>query len=98
MAKVHMKGYILCLLNDSPGGMWDYEISDAVLKEYSHTGYYWKGEVRAALADLFSGALVEELEDALDDGKHFAKGKILCKFNLTPFGKQRMQDTGLIKA
>lgn len=98
MAKIHMKGYILCLLNDHPGGLWDYEIFNAVSKEYNHSNDFWKGEVRATMIDLYSGALVEELEDALDDGQHFSVGKLLCKFNLTPFGKQRMRDTGLINA
>ncbi len=93
MAKIHMKGFILQLL--AKQAMWDHEIADAVEKEYGYSGKYWHGEIRATLTDLFSGALVEEQEDALDDGKYFGAGKILVKFSLTPFGKERMQETGL---
>lgn len=90
-----MKGFILRLLDGHPGGLWDHEIAEQVLAEYRHRGDYWRGEVRATLTDLFSGALLEEIEDALDDGKHFGAGKVLVKFRLTPFGRRRMVETGL---
>jgi len=93
MAKTHMKGFILQLLDKQ--AMWDYEIAGAIENEYGFSGRYWHGEIRATLTDLFSGALIEELQSALDDGSYFGAGKVLLKFNLTPFGKQRMRETGL---
>ena len=96
MAKLHMKGFILRLLNDNASGLWDYQIADAVLKEYNHKGDYWKAEVRSTLNDLFSGALIEEQENNLDNGEHFATGKLLMKFRLTRFGKDRMRETGIL--
>ncbi len=95
MKKLHMKGFILRLLDRNKDGLWDYEIAREVLAEYCHSGGYWRGEVRATLTDLFSGALLEEIEDRLDDGEHFGTGKVLVKFKLTPFGRKRMIETGL---
>ena len=95
---IHMKGYILLQLNDAPDGLWDYEIASQVLKDYDvdKNTVFWKGEVRATLTDMFSGALIEELEDKLDDGEHFGPERVLCKFRLTPFGRERMQETGIL--
>ena len=97
MKRLHMKGFILRLLDENKDGLWDYEIAQKVLAEYRHSGDYWCGEVRATLTDLFSGALLEEIEDRLDDGEYFGAGKVLVKFKLTPFGRRRMIETGLLQ-
>ncbi len=91
-----MKGYILNLLEQCRDGLWDYEIAEKVMAEYNHSGLYWHGEVRANLTDLFSGALLEEVEDKLDDGEYFGEGKVLVKFKLSPFGRTRMLESGLL--
>ena len=91
-----MKGYILQLLDKCKEGLWDYEIAEKVMDEYNHAGLYWHGEVRANLTDLFSGALLEEVEDKLDDGDYFGHGKVLVKFKLSPFGRTRMLESGLL--
>ncbi len=94
---LHMKGYILRLLMEAgESGVWDYEIMTSVFAEYGYSGSYWKGEVRATLTDLYSGALIEEIEDDLDDGGSFGIGKILIKFRISAFGTQRIAETGLI--
>lgn len=93
---LHMKGFILQILQEAADtGLWDYEIMQAAFREFDREGDYWKGEIRATLTDLYSGALVEELEDDLDDGRYFGKDKILMKFTLTYFGAKRMAETGL---
>jgi hypothetical protein len=97
MKKLHMKGYILYLMHEYQDGLWDYEIAQKVLAEYQHSGTYWQGVIRASLTDLFSGALLEEVEDRLDDGEYFGAGKVLVKFKLSPFGHKRMVETGLHK-
>lgn len=96
MKKLHMKGFVLRLLNENENGLWDYEIAQRVLSEYGHSGAYWRGEVRATLTDLFSGALLEEVEDRLDNGEYFGADKVMVKFKLTPFGRRRMIETGLL--
>ncbi|HIJ22793.1 MAG TPA: DMT family transporter [Gammaproteobacteria bacterium] len=96
-SRLHMKGYILRELAEAAdNGLWDYEIMRAVFHEYGRKGDYWKGEIRVTLTDLFSGALIEEIEDALDDGRYFGENKILMKFKISPFGMKRMSETGLI--
>ena len=84
------------MLSENEEGLWDYEIAQRVLTEYGHAGAYWRGEVRATLTDLFSGALLEEIEDRLDDGEYFGADKVQVKFKLTPFGRRRMIETGLL--
>lgn len=94
---LHMKGFILQqLCKAGEDGLWDHEIMQLVFDEYGRDGPYWKGEIRATLTDLFSGALVLEVEDDLDDGRYFGSGKILMKFKLSAFGTARMVETGLI--
>jgi len=93
---LHMKGFILQqLAKAGEDGLWDHEIMQLVFDEFDRSGTYWKGEIRATLTDLFSGALVLEVEDDLDDGRYFGSGKILMKFRLSPFGTARMSETGL---
>ncbi len=96
MNKLHLKGYILRLLEEHKEGLWDYQIAEKVMIEYDHSGSYWHGEVRANLTDLFSGALLEEVEDCLDDGNYFGEGKVLVKFKLSSFGRTRMVESGLL--
>ncbi len=98
MSKLHIKGFILQLLNENNDGLWDYEIAKAVMSAYNHKGEYWYGEIRATLTDLYSGALLAEIEDKLDDGRYFGAGKVLVRFRLTPFGRKRMIETGLLEA
>ncbi|MCP3968803.1 MAG: DMT family transporter [Rhodobacteraceae bacterium] len=94
---LHMKGFVLRILADAAErGLWDHEIMQEVFRRYGRDSKYWKGEVRATLTDLYSGALIEELEDDLDDGRHFGKDKILMKFRISPFGVERMSETGLL--
>lgn len=95
MSKLHIKGYILQTLNRRQEGLWDHQIAEQVLNEYGLRGDYWRGTVRVTLTDLHAGGLIEEFEQALDDGSHFGNDKVLFKFRLSPFGLERMRDTGL---
>ena len=100
MPKIHIKGRILQIIHEhtegkSFKGIWDYEIARQILKEYGLAGGYAM-EMRVTLTDLFSGALIETIEEKLDKGEHFGKGKILFKFSLTNFGRDRIADTGII--
>ena len=93
---LHMKGFILRLLADAGnGGLWDYEVMQKVFEKYRFRSDYWKGEIRVTLTDLYSGALIEEMEDDLDDGRYFGRDKVLMKFRLSEFGAERMVETGL---
>lgn len=91
--KLHMKGYILQLLADGEA-LWDNDIAHRALQEYGKPeDDYWTGSIRAVLADLYSGGLVQTPEDTLDE----ATGKVHFRYAITEFGRQRMADTGLIE-
>lgn len=98
MAKIHIKGRLLQLLEQG-GPQWDYELAAKIQSEYSEaSGQYWYDTIRLNLADLFSSGLVTEVEQAIDPGKSYGVEKILFKFDLTDFGRERMRDTGLSTA
>lgn len=89
--KIHIKGFILQQLAASPG-LWDTEIGRRVCGEYDKpAGDYWFGTVRACLADLSSGGLIQAIEDKVDA----ASGKLLFKYRVSDFGLARMRQTGL---
>ena len=96
MAKLHLKGHMLRVLLGKPDGLWDHEVARETMREYGLQGAYWKGTVRVTLSDLYSGGLIEEVDEALDDGTYFEAGKVLLKYRLTNFGRERMLDTGIV--
>lgn len=96
MSDVHIKGYMLQLLSRS-GAMWDHEIADAVMTEYGLSGDYWYGTVRVTLTDLFSGGLLDEVETTIGPGGSSSEEKLLLKFALNDFGRDRMRQSGLLE-
>ena len=96
MSKLHMKGRILQLINEQQDkGIWDWQVTDAVMAEYGLSGAYWRGNTRVTLTDLFSSGIIESVEEELDDQAYFGLGRVLFKFRLYDFGRQRMLDTAL---
>lgn len=96
MKRLHMKGRILQLINARRDeGIWDWELTDALMSEYDLTGPYWRGNTRVTLTDLFSTGIIESVEEKLDDQGYFGVGRVLFKFRLNDFGRQRMLDTEL---
>ncbi len=96
MPDLHIKGYMLELLARQ-GAMWDYEIADGVMTAYDLAGDYWYGTVRLTLTDLYAGGLLEELEATIDPEKSGGEEKVLFRYQLTDFGRERMQQSGLLE-
>ncbi len=97
MSKLHMKGRILQLINDRcDAGIWDWEISEAIQREYGVSGHYWKGTIRVTLTDLYSSGIIESIEEKLDDEAYFGLDKVLFRFRMNEFGRQRMRDAELV--
>lgn len=94
---MHIKGYMLQQLA-SRGEMWDHEIANDVMRAYNLSGEYWNGTVRLTLADLHSSGLLNEVEKTVDPDKSFGEEKLLFKYTLTQFGRERMRDSGLLEA
>lgn len=95
--RVHMKGYILQLLAEH-GQLWDYEVAEKTLAAYGLSGRYWYGTIRLTLTDLYSGGLLDEVGSTVDPSKSFGEEKILMRMQLNSFGRERMQQTGLMEA
>ncbi len=94
---MHMKGHMLQLLAER-GPMWDYDIADTVMREYGVSGDYWFGTVRLTLTDLYSSGLLDEVETTVDPAKAHGQEKVLFKFGLNDFGRDRMRQSGLMGA
>ncbi len=94
MGKVHIKGRILQLLDQS-GAQWDNDICDAILKEYGLAGRYWTGTVRMTLTDLHSGGLIDYTESKIGKGSDDGAERLLTAYRLNEFGRSRMRQTGL---
>ena len=96
MPDLHIKGRILQLL-DERGPLWDYEIFETLAAEYPEVeGEYWYDTIRLKLADLYSSGITTEVDETLDPSKSFGNEKILFRFDLTEFGRERMRHTGLL--
>ncbi|MDP9400893.1 MAG: hypothetical protein M3P39_08130 [Actinomycetota bacterium] len=96
-SQVPIKARLLQLLDEGP--QWDYELAQRIAQEYPEAqGQYWADTVRLNLADLHSGGLVMQEEDAVDPSKTFGREKVLFRFALSEFGRQRMLETGLLEA
>ncbi|WP_028934967.1 hypothetical protein [Pseudonocardia spinosispora] len=95
MSRLHMKGYVLHLLAER-GALWDHQIFDAVHAEYGLSGGYWLGTVRLTLTDLYSGGLLDEIETTVDPQLSGGEERVLFKFQLNDFGRERMRQSGLL--
>ena len=94
--QVPIKARLLQLLDEGP--QWDYELAQRIAQEYPEAqGQYWADTVRLNLADLHSGGLVLQEEDDVDPSKTFGREKVLFRFALSEFGRQRMAETGLVE-
>lgn len=93
---LHMKGAMLQLLHER-GAMWDYDIADHVMSAYGLRGDYWFGTVRLNLTDLFSCGLLDEVATTVDPARSGGRKKVLFKFALNEFGRQRMEQSGLME-
>ncbi len=98
MARIHIKGRLLQLLVER-GAQWDYDLPDVIESEYPEVhGAYWRGTIRLLLADLYSSGLIASLEEKLDPSKTGGEEKLLFRFAVTDFGRERMGHTGLLPA
>ncbi len=98
MAETHIKGRLLQLLAER-GPMWDYELAEEIEREYPEVnGDYWRGTVRLLLADAYSSGLLRSEEEKLDPSRTGGEEKVLFRFALTEFGRERMGHTGLLPA
>lgn len=96
MTSLHIKGFMLVLLYQH-GEMWDYDVADLVMREYGYQGDYWYGTVRLTLTDLYSGGLLDEIDTKVDSNKSYGVERVLFKFALSDFGRERTRQAGLLK-
>jgi hypothetical protein len=92
--KLHQKGFLLTALRRTESA-WDHTLVAETLAEYGVTGRGRVNEIRIALDEMASAGLIARVEERLDNGAHVGPGKVLFRYSLTDFGRQRMRDTGL---
>jgi hypothetical protein len=89
--KLHQKGYMLVLLAELQVE-WDNVLIDKALKEYRLAGKYWVNHFRTILDELASAGLIRREDYRLED----SADRLVFKYALTGFGRQRILDTGLL--
>ena len=91
--KLHLQGYLLVHLS-KVSDMWDEELVAAAMREYGHSGDYWQKTIRVALDELAAAGLLTRLQSELKAIR--GTPRLSFRYALTPFGRERMIDTGLL--
>lgn len=92
--KLHQKGYLLVELSQA-ASLWDDTLITLALQEYGLAGDYWEKNLRVALDELAAAGLITRLEEKLKSDK--GKSTLMFRYQLSDFGRTRMQDTGLLE-
>jgi len=92
--KIHQKGFLLQQLSKS-GRMWDAELVAHLLKYYGLSGLYWENNTRVTLDELTAAGLIKSVDRKLVDVD--GRTQLTFEYELTPFGRERMLDTGLLQ-
>lgn len=96
MSQVHMKGRAIQIL-EAKGPSWDYEVAKQVIEDYGlESDRRNRGTIRLWLVEYAASGLIETVGDAVDDGTYFGKDKLMRRYQITAFGRQRMQESGLL--
>ncbi|MGZ8251287.1 MAG: hypothetical protein ACXW1P_02950 [Methylophilaceae bacterium] len=91
--KLHQKGYLLVELSKA-ANLWDYQLINKALFEYGESGAYREKTLRIALDELAAAGLIKRIEEKLET--KWGKAKLYFRYQLSDFGRTRMQDTGLL--
>ncbi|MEL4305260.1 hypothetical protein [Methanococcoides sp. LMO-2] len=91
MMRLPMKSRLIQLLYEK-GEAWDFELTNSLLIEYGKSGDYWKWMARFWMTELAAGGILNIVDVEADDGSHFANDKVLYRYNLTDFGKSRVEE------
>jgi hypothetical protein len=91
---LHIKGYVLQLFAER-GPLWTDEVIEAVESAYGVSGAYWRGTVRLTLVDLYAGGLLSEQDATVDPARTQGEERVLFRYALTDFGRERMAQSGL---
>ncbi|WP_438970688.1 hypothetical protein [Methylophaga sp.] len=89
--KLHHKGYVLVQL-EREEVQWDKPLIDAAMTEYKLNGDYWVKHFSIIMDELASAGLISREDHRLDT----LSDRLMFKYRLTDFGRERMQDTGLL--
>lgn len=77
--------------------IWDFEIARILSEEINSERKRISNRflIRSLLIEAQAAGLITIIEQAVDEG-HFQKGKLLCKYQLTEFGYERLEKCGLL--
>ncbi len=89
--KLHHKGYVLTQLA-AQQEQWDKALIDEAMTEYKLNGDYWIKHFSVIMDELASAGLISREDHRLDN----LSDRLMFKYRLTDFGRERMRDTGLL--
>ncbi len=88
--KYPCKSRLLRLFESGP--LWDYEAIDTLVSDEGRNDAYFRWTARFWLMEMAGGGVLDIIEEGIDDGSHFGNGKLLSKYQLTDYGRMRIQD------
>lgn len=96
---LHLKGQAL-LLVEQGGPIWDFEVADALSEGMAggRRRAHCRDVVRTSLIEARAVGLLVSVEEAVDDGERFKKGKLLSRYQITEYGYNRLVGSGLLRA
>lgn len=79
--------------------MWDYEIADMLEEIHMNPMYFrrknFRNKIRQWTIEMRTAGLIWMVEEGFDIGDKFQKGKRLCRYEVTPFGFERIRGVGI---
>ena len=91
--KLHQKGFLLVTLSKHHS-LWDDQLIVQAFIEYNFSGDYIEKTLRIALDELAAAGLINRIEEKLETNTN--RIKLLFRYQLSSFGRERMRDTGLL--
>ncbi|MDV0446760.1 hypothetical protein MsAg5_06150 [Methanosarcinaceae archaeon Ag5] len=71
---------------------WNYEIIEAIHKEYGMSGMYDRDLINFDIIELASGGMIKDVEQAVDNEGINKKGFLMHRYVITDFGKEKVQN------
>ena len=95
LSQLPLKGRAIVMIAQQ-GTAWDWELADAIAQGPRRRRQ--RNEVQLSLIEAAAAGMIVALEENVDDGAHFAEGKLLSRYSLTRFGYERLLSSGLVEA
>jgi drug/metabolite transporter (DMT)-like permease len=80
------------------GDCWDFEVADLLTADTGkERRQRRRKQIRIFTIEAAAAGLLTPVDEDVDDGSHFAEGKLLSRYALTAFGFERLRQAGVVE-